>query len=274
MQVSGVSGALGVSTGGYFSLVAKSDGTAWSWGSNGTGELGDGTTTERNTPVLVKGLTGSGVVSVAAGFGHSLALKADGTVWAWGWNMYGQLGDGNTTDSYLPVQVSGLAGAPSSISVNPGGIVNSATSQPGSPVAPGSLASIYGTFPITLSSQANTTPWPTSFSGLSVNIGGIPAPLYYVSPTQLNVQIPWELAGSTTTSVTATFGTETSPAETVSLTSSAPGIFVVNSQNQGAIVDAISGMLISSTNPAIPGSTYVEAFLHRLGPLPINPVRA
>lgn len=70
---------------------------------NDFGQLGDGTTTDRYTPVQVQGL--SGVVAVAAGSDHSLALKSDGTLWAWGYNGYGQLGDGTTTNRYSPVKV-------------------------------------------------------------------------------------------------------------------------------------------------------------------------
>jgi alpha-tubulin suppressor-like RCC1 family protein len=65
--------------------------------------LGDGTQTSRSTPVQVRNLTG--VVAVAAGGSHSLAVKSDGTLWAWGWNLRGQLGDGTTTDSREPKQV-------------------------------------------------------------------------------------------------------------------------------------------------------------------------
>ncbi|MGC2423221.1 MAG: hypothetical protein WA666_02575, partial [Nitrospirota bacterium] len=85
-----------------------SDMTVWAWGDNEYGELGDGTTTQRNTPVQVGGLTG--VTAVAGGYDHTIALKSDGTVWAWGWNAHGQLGDGTTTDRYTPVQVNGLTG--------------------------------------------------------------------------------------------------------------------------------------------------------------------
>ena len=90
------------------SLALKSDGTVWAWGNNSTGQLGDGSTTDRWTPVQVSGL--SGVIALAAGSEHSLALKSDGTVWAWGDNSNGQLGDGSTRNRFTPVQVSGLSG--------------------------------------------------------------------------------------------------------------------------------------------------------------------
>ncbi len=72
------------------SLVAKADGTVLAFGNNGKGQLGDGTTITRTTPVTIGGLTG--VVAVAAGQEHSMALTSDGRVWAWGSNAAGQLG--------------------------------------------------------------------------------------------------------------------------------------------------------------------------------------
>jgi alpha-tubulin suppressor-like RCC1 family protein len=88
---------------------AQAQGEVWAWGLNGAGQLGDGTTTlQRNTPVQTSGL--SGVQSIGSGLFHSLALKNDGTVWAWGFNGTGQLGDGTTTQRNTPVQVSGLSG--------------------------------------------------------------------------------------------------------------------------------------------------------------------
>ncbi|KFA91072.1 RCC1 repeat- and reductase domain-containing protein, partial [Archangium violaceum Cb vi76] len=78
----GLSGVVAVAAGYGHSLAVRSDGTVWSWGYNSEGQLGDGTTNNRTTPVQVSGL--SGVVSVAAGRFHALAVRSDGSVWAWG----------------------------------------------------------------------------------------------------------------------------------------------------------------------------------------------
>ena len=107
VQVPGLTGVVAVEAGGQHSLAVKSDGTVWAWGWNSYGQLGDGTATDRRScPVQVRNLTG--VVAVAAGYWQGLAVKDDGTVWAWGGNGYGQLGDGTTTQRNCPVQVLGL----------------------------------------------------------------------------------------------------------------------------------------------------------------------
>jgi len=92
-----------ISLGSGHGLAIKPDGTVWAWGNNIYGQLGDGTTTHRSTPVQVSGLTD--VVSVAGGWAHSLAIKFDGTVWTWGNNSNGQLGDGTATNRLTPVQI-------------------------------------------------------------------------------------------------------------------------------------------------------------------------
>ncbi len=83
------------------SLFLKTDGTLWAMGQNTNGQLGDGTTTNRSTPVQVA----AGVAKVALGSSHSMILKTDGTLWTTGQNTNGQLGDGTTTDRSTPVQV-------------------------------------------------------------------------------------------------------------------------------------------------------------------------
>jgi len=124
--------------------MMKKDGSVWTWGANESGQLGDGSTNVRTTPIQVKGvrdisavacgsahtlaLTKSGtawswgngqttpkqiaelkeIIAIAAGNGHSLALKKDGRVWSWGASHRGQLGNGTTNDASAPVQVTGL----------------------------------------------------------------------------------------------------------------------------------------------------------------------
>ncbi len=104
-QVLGESGVgyltnvVSIACGNHFVLAVKDDGSTWSWGCNGSGKLGDNSFTNRYTPVRVVGSGGVGylsnIIDVAAGDSHSLALDADGNVWAWGSNLYGQLGDGS-----------------------------------------------------------------------------------------------------------------------------------------------------------------------------------
>ena len=80
----------------------------WAWGNNGSGQLGDNTTTSRSTIAPVTGL--SSVTAIAAGAYFSVARKSDGTVWTWGLNNTGQLGDGTVTQRSVPTQVPALSG--------------------------------------------------------------------------------------------------------------------------------------------------------------------
>jgi len=125
VQVNDLTDVIAVAAGRTMTMALKSDGTVWTWGLNNYGELGDGSTVTygkdadgkyikviRNVPGQVVGL--NGVVAIAAGRSTGIALKNDGTVWAWGENTYGTLGDGNTNvsltsgSSATPVRVIGL----------------------------------------------------------------------------------------------------------------------------------------------------------------------
>lgn len=115
-QVKGLSGVKAISMGDGHALALKKDGTVWAWGMNNMGQLGDGTISYDHAPegkpdpAMVKGLTG--ITAIAAGREFSLALKDDGTVWAWGRRDFGMLGDGlpENVGIYVPnpVQVKGL----------------------------------------------------------------------------------------------------------------------------------------------------------------------
>jgi cysteine-rich repeat protein len=109
-----ISGVTAVSVGMTHRCAVMTDGTARCWGVNGAGELGDGTNTESSTPVPVADLVGAVAIAVGGGFfgghvwvdaGHTCAVLSDGTAWCWGANSYGQLGNGATADSNVPVQV-------------------------------------------------------------------------------------------------------------------------------------------------------------------------
>ena len=94
--------------GAFTNCALNTNGRAYCWGRNGSGQVGDGTSgNDRNAPVQVSGL-GAGLRDIATKLNHSCAIDAAGDVWCWGQNSSGQLGDGTTTDSPVPVRVQGL----------------------------------------------------------------------------------------------------------------------------------------------------------------------
>ena len=118
VPVSGLSSVTAISAGGGFSLALKSDGTVWAWGADDVGEAGQSNLKGALTPKQVTNLSNIVAISASDGdyFGssghqHALALAADGTVWAWGANDYGELGNGTTGGySATPARVQGLSG--------------------------------------------------------------------------------------------------------------------------------------------------------------------
>src|SRR5690606_36322020 len=92
-----------VTAGDAYTLGIKSDGTLWAWGHNGEGQLGDGTTTNRTSPVQMGNAHDWTSVGVGGLGAHNLVLKSDGTLWTWGKNSAGQLGDGTTVNKASPV---------------------------------------------------------------------------------------------------------------------------------------------------------------------------
>ncbi len=105
--------ATAIAAGRRHSLAIRPNGTVVAWGDNFNGQLGDGTTTDRITPVAVKGPGGRGnlhAIAIAAGQHHSLAIRPNGSLVAWGRNFYGQLGDNTTTNRITPTRVKGIGG--------------------------------------------------------------------------------------------------------------------------------------------------------------------
>jgi alpha-tubulin suppressor-like RCC1 family protein len=119
-----LSGIVAISAGLYHSLALKNDGTVWAWGANNYGQLGDGVgATGSNVPKQVCEVYSAGctayltdVVSISSGGDHSLALKSDGTVWAWGNNGSGRLGDSTSVKKTVATQVVGSGGIGTTLS--------------------------------------------------------------------------------------------------------------------------------------------------------------
>ena len=164
-------------------------------------------------------------------------------------------------------------------SINASGIVNGASFN--ASVAGGSIASVFGTNLASSESFASSVPLPTTLGGGTVQINGIPAPLFYVSPAQINFQAPWELLGQSQASITVTVAGVTSTAQAINIAAFAPGLFAVNSQGtgQGAVLIAATGEIAAplgsiagrATRPVQRGE-YLSIYCSGLGPVANQPV--
>ncbi|MDO8535848.1 MAG: RCC1 repeat-containing protein [Candidatus Omnitrophota bacterium] len=99
-----------IAAGEHFTLVIDKNGDVWSWGYNPCGQLGDGTNITRNVPAKISGLFN--IIAIAAGEWNGMALQIDGSVWVWGGNKYGQMAEGNIDNPYvprLPTKIEGLS---------------------------------------------------------------------------------------------------------------------------------------------------------------------
>lgn len=120
-------------------------------------------------------------------------------------------------------------------------------------IAPGEVVGIFGTFLAITTAVADSLPLPQRLSDLEMSVNGVPAPLYYVSPTQVNAQIPFETAtGPAQIEVSSSAGTAMIP---VQVLAAAPGIFTLSASGSGAgaIEHGVTGQLVTAASPAGPG---------------------
>jgi uncharacterized protein (TIGR03437 family) len=135
------------------------------------------------------------------------------------------------------------------------GIVNAASFIPG-PVAPGSLIAIFGTNLAGTTLSATSFPLPVSLGNTSINWNGVLVPLLYVSPTQINAQVPFEVPAGAL-NISAVVNGTSSPTASVGISGTAPGIFLLSSAHAAAT--NLDGSVNSSLNPVIGGS-YVTVY--------------
>jgi uncharacterized protein (TIGR03437 family) len=156
--------------------------------------------------------------------------------------------------------------------ISGGGVLNAASFTAGAAVAPGSIATVFGSFPVGATASASEFPLPLMLAGLSLKFAeGFPVPLLFASSGQVNIQVPWELASRTEATLNAGIGGVASAGQSVSLAPFAPGIFAINGQGygQGAVLDA-SYRLVDGANPTTSGAA-VQIYCTGLGAVTNQP---
>ena len=176
-----------VASNGESACAIKTDGTIWSWGRNNYGQHGTGNTTDRSSPVQIGALTNWAdvVVSNQQDTTTVIALKTDGTLWGWGWNGDGRIGDGTTTNRSSPVQIGALttwSQITTGFAIKQDKTLWSLASSPTQIAGTWDLVSSSGTSHYGLKSDGTLWAWgDNSRSQLGIPLGGS----YISSPTQV-----------------------------------------------------------------------------------------
>jgi len=160
-------------------------------------------------------------------------------------------------------------------SINRNGVVNTASSQVGQGLAPGSYISIYGSYLADAIVGSPTLSLPVSLGTVSVSFDGgglsLPGHISFVSPGQVNVQIPWEFQGQSSVQMAVSVSYVPSAVYTVPLNTYSPGIFEFNdSGHQSAVATDANGVVFTQANPASRGQTIV-LYANGLGPVDHQP---
>jgi uncharacterized protein (TIGR03437 family) len=173
-----------------------------------------------------------------------------------------------------------LDAPPSAPAISQNGVVNAASYAAGQAVAPGSIVSVFGEALANVSPVASGAPLPTELGGTAFSFEGtIAAPIYFVSPGQANLQIPWDLEGLTETQLSATANGLASAAVPISLTPVQPGIFTIDQSGSGqaAALIAGTGLLAAAPSAAFPNARpaqageTLEVYATGLGPVSNTP---
>ncbi len=193
------------------------------------------------------------------------------------------VGGGNYTGVWIPVHAGAasllftssnspagvVTGVVSASSSNPAfsgaGIVNAARMLSGAPLGVGSIGALFG---VNLASQiasATSFPLPLTLGGASVTINGIPAPLFYASPLQINFFVPYALAGQSTATILVSTATGLAEITGVPITPQSPGLFLTDAAGDPAVIHT-NGQPVSAASPAA-GGEIVEIFATGLGPV-------
>jgi len=170
--------------------------------------------------------------------------------------------DPSAYEIYFGAQMPTLTGA--GVFLNPQGVVNGASFAPvGNPISPGQAITLYGTG-LARSPQSATPPYPLTLNGVTVLVNGKPAPLFGVSPMQINALVPYATAGSSATIVVQSGGTSSNPV-TVPVAPTSPGVFSQQSSGSG-LGDILHADYtpVNAANPAV-GGEIVLLFLTGLG---------
>ncbi len=178
-----------------------------------------------------------------------------------------------SVDIFNPVTAGGWEAQTVSVPVlENGSVVNGASFEPSTAVAPGSIAAVFGDFPVPDTAVAEGSILPPMLAKVVVKTGpGAPAPLYFVSPHQVNIQVPWELAGLTDAPISVVLEGKSTERRSFRLALSAPGIFSTNGQGtgQGSVLDS-RYQLVDGTNPVARGD-IVEIYCTGLGKVSNQP---
>ena len=200
-----------ISAGHFHTCALLTTGAVHCWGYNGNGQLGDGTTNDRHAPTPVTGLS-SGVTAITAETFHTCALLTTGAVHCWGYNGYGQLGDGTTTNQLTPTPVTGLSSGVTAITA--GRYHTCALLATGALTCWGD--NTYGHLGDGTTIHRKT---PTAVSGLDSGVGATTTTTTSTTTTSTTVA-PTTTTTSTTTSTTVTPTTSTTTSTTVAPTTS------------------------------------------------------